>query len=312
MLICFAPVFTRRMKINVNQILRKSAISTLKTNPYNLLLNRGRTKTPSRAQLQDLPESRTGFPAPHCSELREAVCPAVPHSTVLPSPVHNDAKPLPPTGPACHQGLLGEQALPCPCPGGCRLGIPHSQLFPPKAVTYCLPKVALPCIPNLDPACNFFFFCLSLELPAWLSLHRTGREAPAKRAIPAVMCRRLSASSCKGSLSMLRLKRQQSSRRRSLSSHQNKLHLSPHFCPLKDLKSLQGHSRKAHFSPHMLAMSHIHILLHREFEMLYLFWLLLALFCTLYKDLRCPAGFSPPVLQSHCSCSKHTLILSSR
>lgn len=153
---------------------------------------------------------------------------------------------------------------------------------------------------------------MSLEPPAWLSLHRTGREAPAKRAIPPVICRRLSASSCRGSLSELQLKRQQSSCRCSLSSHQNKLRLSPHFGPLKDFKRLQGHSRKAHFSPHMLAIRHIHILLHREFEMLYLFWLLLALFCTLYRDLRCPAGFSPPVLQSHCSCSKHTLILSSR
>lgn len=52
MLICFAPVFTRGMKINyVNHILRKSEIGTLKTNPYNLPLNRKKTKMPSSAHL---------------------------------------------------------------------------------------------------------------------------------------------------------------------------------------------------------------------------------------------------------------------
>lgn len=302
MLICFAPVFTKGMKINyVNHILRQSEIGTLKTIPYNLPLNRERTKMPSRAHLGL--DSLAPFAV---SSRRQSVLlgSAVPHSTVQPSLVHNDANPLPPTGPVWHQGLFGEQALLCLCPGGCRLPIPYSSL--PKAITYCLPPKLLFSVLREDPACNFFFFFgLSLQPSAWLSLHRTGREAPAKRAIPPVMCRRLSASSCRGSLSVLQLKRQQS-------SHQNRLHLSPHFGPLKDLKRLQGHSRKAHFRPHMLAMRHIHILLHREFEMLYLFWLLLALFCTLYRDLRCPAGFSPPVLQSHCSCSKHTLILSSR
>lgn len=96
--------------------------------------------------------------------------------------------------------------------------ITPSSFHPRQLPTVC-PKIAVPCNQNLDPACNFFFFCLSLELPAWLSLHRTGREAPAKRAIPPVMCRRLSASFCRGSLSVLQLKRQQSSCRHSLSSH---------------------------------------------------------------------------------------------
>lgn len=47
MLICFAPMFTRRMKINdVNHISRKSETDTLKTNPYSLPLTKQRTKVP--------------------------------------------------------------------------------------------------------------------------------------------------------------------------------------------------------------------------------------------------------------------------
>lgn len=38
----------------------------------------------------------------------------------------------------------------------------------------------------------------------------------------------------------------------------------------------------------------------------YLSWLLLVLSCRPCKDLRCPAGFSPPVHRSHCFCSGHS------
>lgn len=38
----------------------------------------------------------------------------------------------------------------------------------------------------------------------------------------------------------------------------------------------------------------------------YLSWLILVLSCRPCKDLRCPAGFSPPVHQSHCFCSGHS------
>lgn len=52
MLICFAPVLTRGMKINyVNHILRKSEIGTIKADPYNQPLNRERSKMPSSAHL---------------------------------------------------------------------------------------------------------------------------------------------------------------------------------------------------------------------------------------------------------------------
>lgn len=52
MLICFAPMLTRGIKINyVNHIFRKSEIRTLKTNPYNLLLYKQRTKMHSSTRL---------------------------------------------------------------------------------------------------------------------------------------------------------------------------------------------------------------------------------------------------------------------
>lgn len=52
MLICFAPTFTRGMKINyVSHISRKSEIGTLKTNPYNPPLNKRRTKMPFSTRL---------------------------------------------------------------------------------------------------------------------------------------------------------------------------------------------------------------------------------------------------------------------
>lgn len=84
MLICFAPVFTRGMKINYDKhIFRKSEIGTLKTNPYNLPLNRERTKMPSRTHWIPWP--------PLAVSSRKQSVPlgsAVPHSTV-----HSDAKP---------------------------------------------------------------------------------------------------------------------------------------------------------------------------------------------------------------------------
>lgn len=171
----------------------------------------------------------------------------VPHRAVLPSrtqcptmPSPVPAKPSPPASPVWHQGLLGEQAL----PRRLQAGHPSLPLSPPTAVTYCPAQntSALPCIQNIDPASNFYLFtylftyCLSLEPPAWLSLHRTSREAPAKRAIPPAMRRAPVCIFCKGSLSTLRLKRQQASCRRSLLSHQNKLHLSPALWLLKRLE----------------------------------------------------------------------------
>lgn len=131
------------------------------------------------------------------------------------------------------RGFLESRHCPQPLPRRLQAGHPSLPALPPTAVTYCLAQntSALSCIQTLDPASNFFliifFFCPSLEPLAWLSLHRTGREAPAKRAIPPAMCRAPVCIFCKGFLSMLRLKRQQFSCRRSLLSHQNKLHLSP-------------------------------------------------------------------------------------
>lgn len=144
------------------------------------------------------------------------------------------AKPLPPTSPSWDQGLLGEQALPPAsaqeAAGWASLApssSPHSSYLLSGSKHFCSFLYSNPRSSKQFFFNYFFFFCPSLEPLAWLSLHRTGREAPAKRAIPPAMCRAPVCIFCKGFLSMLRLKHQQFSCRRSLLSHQNKLHLSP-------------------------------------------------------------------------------------
>lgn len=204
-------MFTRGMKVNdVNHILRKSEIGTLKTNPYDLPLNKQRTKMPSSARLgQDSQPSLAGSswrqsvplgsPVPHRKEL-----PSHTQRTTMPSP--GPVKPLPPASPAWHQRHLGEQALP---PASAQEAAGWASLAPnssPRS-SYLLSGSKHFCSSLYSKPRSskrfFFFFCLSLEPLAWLPLHRTGREAPAKRAVPLTMCRAPVCILCKGSLSML-------------------------------------------------------------------------------------------------------------
>lgn len=142
MLICFAPMFTTGMKINdVNHILGKSQNGTLKTNPYNLPLNKQRTKMPSSACLgQDSQLSLAG------SSRRQSLPRRPQGSAAQPYPVCHDAVPRPCqafASPLAPRASWRAGSAPSFCQGGCRLGIPHPRLFPPQQLPAVLLKTLL-------------------------------------------------------------------------------------------------------------------------------------------------------------------------
>lgn len=123
MLICFAPVFTRGMKINyATHILRQSEMGTLKTNPYNLPLNRERTKMPSSTYLG--PDSLAPFAV---SSRRQSVLldSAVSQSTCQAFASH---RPCLAPGPSWRAGT----ALPLPWRLQASHPSLHPQLHPPQ------------------------------------------------------------------------------------------------------------------------------------------------------------------------------------